>query len=145
MTTIGPIKELLLLRDGVVGFARSTTLTRLLGAPELLAGRLGERPFIEKILPPQRGDTRNWSTRQMLKERSIFVLHRGKCLEDDWFECAIVLGVVGHLVLLDLSVDGTEAAAQQRYQALLKSSEPQVADYAKHIFRGLIGHPSSTA
>ena len=81
----------------------------------------------------------------MLKERSIFVLHRGKCPEDDWFECAIVLGVVGHLVLLDLSVDGTEAAAQQRYQALLKSSEPQVADYAKHIFRGLIGHPSSTA
>lgn len=139
MNAATTVNELISLREGVVGFALSKTLTRLLGAPELLSGRLGDRPFIEKILAPQSGETRNWSTQQMLKERSIYVLHRGKCLEDAWFECAIVLAVVGHLVLLDLSVDGSEDAAERRYQALLKASEPQVADYAAHVFRGLIG------
>lgn len=42
------VKELLNLREGVVGFALSNTLTRLLGSPELLAGQLGDRPFVEK-------------------------------------------------------------------------------------------------
>lgn len=139
MNATHTVKELLNLREGVVGFALSNTLTRLLGSPELLAGQLGDRPFVEKILPPQSGETRNWSTQQMLKDRTIFVLHRGKCLEDDWFECAIVLGVVGHLVLIDLHADGGEAGAEQRYRALLKTAEPQVVDYAEHVFRGLIG------
>jgi hypothetical protein len=139
MTATLTLKELRSLREGVVGFVLSKTLSRVLGAPELLSGMLDDRPFIEKILPPHTGNARNWSTQQMLKDRRIFVLHQGKCSDAAWFECAIVLAVVGHLVLIDLEANGTEAGAEHRLRTLIDDADPQVSSYARTVFRGLIG------
>lgn len=126
-------------RSGLVGFALRGTLSRLLAAPELAGARLKERLFIEKILPPHTGNARNWATQQMLKDPAIFLLHRGRCLEDAWFECAVVLAVVGHLVLLDVDVDGTEPAAAQRLLTLIEGADPQVRQYAQSGLMQLIG------
>lgn len=139
MTAALTLKEINALREGVVGFALSKTLSRVLGSPELLSGKLGDRPFIEKILPPHTGNARNWSTQQMLKDRTIFVLHQGNCTDEAWFECAIVLAVVGHLVLIDLHADGSEAGAEARYRHLVQDAEPQVRNYASTVFKGMIG------
>lgn len=125
--------------SGIMAFALRATLSRVLAAPVLASGRLGERLFIEKILPPHTGNARNWATQQMLKDPAIFMLHRGRCLEDTWFECAVVLAVVGHLVLLDVEVDGSEAAAAARLQALVENADPQVRDYVQSGMLQLIG------
>jgi hypothetical protein len=139
MTATVTLQQIEQTRSGILGFALRATLSRVLAAPVLASGRLGERLFIEKILPPHTGNARNWATQQMLKDPAIFMLHRGRCLEDTWFECAVVLAVVGHLVLLDVEVDGSEAAAAARLQALVENADPQVRDYAQSGMLQLIG------
>jgi hypothetical protein len=139
MSALVSLQHLEQCRAGIVGFALRSTLNRLLAAPELASARLKERLFVEKILPPHTGNARNWATQQMLKDPAIYLLHRGRCLDEAWFECAVVLAVVGHLVLLDVDVDGSEAAAASRLLMLCENADPQVRQYAQSGLLQLIG------
>lgn len=139
MTATVTLQQIEQTRSGILGFALRATLGRVLASPVLAGGRLGRRLFIEKILPPHTGNARNWATQQMLKEPAIYVLHRGRCLDDTWFECAVVLAVVGHLVLLDVDVDGSERTTVSRLQVLVGNADPQVRQYARSGMLQLIG------
>lgn len=133
------LKTLQDLPDGLVVFTNLRTLTRLCGSREFLDGRLGAREVTEKILPPDRGQARIWSQKMMRTDSQILILRRGRTQEDVWWEVAVALALVGHLVLVELDAGSNPTRARELIQAQIDASDPETASMARGVLRGLIG------
>lgn len=133
------LKALEALPSGLVVFTNLRTLTRLCSSSDFLDGYLGTREVMEKILPPDRGHARIWSQQMMRADNRVLILRRGRAQEAVWWEVAVALAVVGHLVLIELDAGGDEDRARALIQAQLAGSDAETASMARGVLRGLIG------